>query len=201
MHACSLASLVQGAYSSSDSESAARLIQRLSDGLGGERIGFVQGFYNESLTEGLADARGMGVASYVDIDEDLLSSTMEALEWMFKEGRIVVGTAFGYDNWWSVACVMGAERAAEFMSFGEMRTHKEIAEKWGVKFECACGSCGTTTGDVACTSENLWGAVFVVTEIGSGQGDTGFMDVQEQADWVRRNGRCQDVHERTNLLL
>jgi Rps23 Pro-64 3,4-dihydroxylase Tpa1-like proline 4-hydroxylase len=202
----------RAAYNSSATEKTEKLMQRLKDNLvgdaGGSRLEFVQGFYNESLYDGLAKERGMGIASYVDIDVNLYSSTLESIDWMFREGLIVEGTLFGYGDWWSVACVLGPERAGEYMNFGEMRAHKEITEKWGVIFECACGSCGKGRNCGSSESNNvgsrdLWGAVFIVRKIGAEREfvDTGFMTIEEQAEWVRRSPRCQHVGDDARQVL
>ena len=46
-----------------------------------DRMEFVRGFYNESLTKQLADS--VHPAAYIDIDADLYISTKQALTWIF----------------------------------------------------------------------------------------------------------------------
>ena len=82
-----------------DASAAEHLIASLTARLGGPaRLGVVRGYFNESLRRGLAAAHGMRPARYVDIDVDLYSSTIDALEWLFDEGLVVPGTLIGYDN-------------------------------------------------------------------------------------------------------
>ena len=61
-------------------------------------IGWVAGYYSQTLTNALADRRGMRPALFVDIDVDLYSSTRTALEWLFASRLIVRGTIIAYDD-------------------------------------------------------------------------------------------------------
>ena len=73
--------------------------QALTAELGKDRVDFVAGFYDRSLTPGLARARNMRPALYVDVDCDLYESSVAALEWVFRSGLAAPGTLVGYDDW------------------------------------------------------------------------------------------------------
>lgn len=108
----------------------------------GERIGFVGGFYNESLppisTPQSVHELGMRQAMYVDIDCDYYESTAQVLHWLFATGLAGPGTVIGYDDWWVGHC----ERPAlDPLEFGEGRGHAEVTQKYGVVFECVAGAC------------------------------------------------------------
>ena len=83
----------------------------------------------------------MKPALYVDIDADLYSSSLQALEWLFRMGLIVPGTVIGYDDW-----TFGGPQ-------GEQRAHREVMKRHGVK-----------TINVHCRPVN---ACFEVVELGA----------------------------------
>jgi len=92
------------------------------------RLRLVPGFFSDSLTAKLA--RKMRPASYVDIDSDLYSSTLQALDWMATHGLIVQGTVISYDDW----------RVSSEVSGGEARAHKEaLVDKHGFKLKALPG--------------------------------------------------------------
>ena len=79
-------------------ESLAKLAAKIGD----RRTRFVRGFYNDSLTPGLA--RRVAPPIFVDMDCDIYQSTLEALDWMFTHGLAVHGpvpTVISYDDWGS----------------------------------------------------------------------------------------------------
>ena len=85
--------------------------QLLAEGLPrAERVHFVEGFYNVSLTRTLADERDMRPALYVDLDVDLYTSTSAALDWLFDRRLLPVGAVLYYDDWGSGGLV-GQRRA------------------------------------------------------------------------------------------
>ncbi|MBM3777712.1 MAG: hypothetical protein FJW23_05655 [Acidimicrobiia bacterium] len=86
-----------------------------------------EGFFSDSLTPELAASGDLRPALYIDIDCDLYISTYQALDFMFAHGLATTGTYVGYDDW-------GDTRE---WTEGESRAHKEIADKYGVRFtEC-----------------------------------------------------------------
>ena len=88
------------------------------------RVELIKGFFNESLTPTIAARLGMRPALYVDVDADLYSSSLQALDWLFQMKLIVPGvTVIGYDDW-----DFGGPQ-------GEQRAHREIAGRYGVTFK------------------------------------------------------------------
>lgn len=95
------------------------------------KLEMVTGYFSDSLTPQLAQiirTTPNYKASYVDIDVDIYTSTIEVLEWMFSNELLDVGTLVGYDDW-------GGTPGYKKMSDGESRAHREITEKYGVKWE------------------------------------------------------------------
>lgn len=85
----------------------------------------IVGFYNETLKS--CDVSKMKPASWVDIDVDLYSSTIDVLEFMITNKLIVPGTLFYYDDW-------------KDTSFGEGRAHEEICEKYNIQMQHLIGT-------------------------------------------------------------
>ena len=119
-------SFAPGAFSVAkllQTSSVAQMTQRLDEYVNDSRVKWVAGFYNESLTAGLAAARGMRPALYVDVDVDIYVSAYQALDWLCASRLIVPGTLVGYDDWrW------GDHRNASERD-GEARAHLEVLEQ------------------------------------------------------------------------
>ncbi len=98
-------------------------LTQLGDTDGRRRVRLVPGFYNESLTRGLA--RKLRAAAYVDINCDLYASTRDALRWLLAHGLLRAGSLLGYDDWFETPFLRG----------GESMAHLEAAEDFGAKFE------------------------------------------------------------------
>lgn len=124
--------------------------------IGDPRVQLVRGYYDRSLTPHLARARGMRKALYVDVDVDLYSSALTALDWLFGQGLVVPGTIIGYDDWGyglkltdrvspkskvvlQKLLLRGdpSKKASIEHVDGEPRAHREIAAKYGVRFRRA----------------------------------------------------------------
>ena len=58
----------------------------------------IPGFYNDSLTTGIIAQFDMRRAMFVEIDCDLYVSSVQALDFMFRNRLIVSGTLIGYDG-------------------------------------------------------------------------------------------------------
>ncbi len=86
-------------------------------------VEMIPGFFNQSLTSGLANARGMRPALFVDIDCDLYSSTVTVLSWLFESGLVRNGTVLAYDD-----IVVGGL----YMS-GEGLAHKQAMQRYDVQ--------------------------------------------------------------------
>lgn len=110
-------------------------------------INFVAGFYNESLAPARDSALmqlGLAPASYVDVDCDLYSSSIDALDFMFRNQLIVPGTIVGYDDWWILPCGRGGEELSP-LEVGEGRAHAEMTRRYDVEFLCVAGPCKRIT--------------------------------------------------------
>jgi len=87
---------------------------------------FIQGFFNQSLTDELVKKCKMVQASYIDIDVDLYSSAKEVLDFVFKNKIADIGTSIGYDDW-------GGTPGWEECKDGESLAHVETMEKYGAE--------------------------------------------------------------------
>lgn len=99
---------------------------------------------------------------YVDIDCDLYISSIQALDWIFKNKLAKVGTIIGYDDWWVDSCSAGAGNLHP-LDTSEGRAHLEITEKYNIEFECVGGSCSLSGAKLPC----VWGSFFRIKDIGS----------------------------------
>jgi hypothetical protein len=120
----------EGEFSSCDylnvktPEEAANLIKQSIQQEYPNQIEMIVGFYEDSLKT--AYNQNMKPASWLDIDVDLYSSTIEAMEFMIKNNLIIPGTLVYYDDWKGV-------------EFGEGRAHIEICKKYNLKMEKLIG--------------------------------------------------------------
>ena len=124
--AAALHGLAAGAFSTGDAlkeTDPERVYERLRSKIQYPRVGFVRGFYSESLTNELFQIMPFQKAFLVDVDVDLYTSTIEALDWMFAHGLIVPGTWIRYDDWFGTVEYEG----------GESKAHVEMMEKWHVQ--------------------------------------------------------------------
>ena len=94
-----------------------------------DKVDFVRGFFNESLTAELATS--MKPAMYIDIDTDLYIGAKQALAWMFENKLVVPGTFIGYDDWSNTP----------LWTAGESRAHAEVAREFNVRFELVHFDC------------------------------------------------------------
>ena len=176
----------------------------LTKRIGKDRVGFVKGYYDASLTDDLVAARGMKPAVYLGIDCDLYESTIAAMDWAFRgTGVAVPGTVVGYDDWWVLPC---SERGGTHpLSSGEGRAHREISERYDVEFVCIGGPCHHRAVAVAsqqrgkggaCDLFGTWGPLFLVASIGKGRNSTGFDMSQEDVDAFMKTSRMCLMHQK-----
>ena len=104
-----------------------------------------------------------------------------------------------YDDFWALPCTMGASLGASPPSLGaadslaalaalggEALAHVEIAARYGVQFECACGPCSAGYGP------HGWRVHFVVRAIGTSHAAHGFgMRANEVSDFLEANRFCR----------
>lgn len=91
-----------------------------------DQLNWIPGYFNESLPRLIEKKVYVGPAAYVDIDCDLYSSTIDALDWLLANKIIRAGTILGYDDW-------GGTPGWFANVDGESRAHKEMSEKYGMK--------------------------------------------------------------------
>jgi hypothetical protein len=85
---------------------------------------FIEGYFNESLNNNFLK-KNPKPAFWIDVDVDLFVSTMDLLDFMFKNKLIVKGTILSYDDWDGI----------NFWNGGECLAHYKMAEKYKVNFE------------------------------------------------------------------
>ena len=173
-----------GEFKQADPE---KLMERLSAQIArmGLQVGFERGFYSQSLTANLACRRSMRAAAYLDIDCDIYTGATQALEWAFTSQVVQVGTVIGYDDWWVMPC-SGSD--PDVWKFGEAKAHLQIANQFGVRFECLAGPCTTRAGAFCAgiPPGNCWRPYFIVREIGSAQPAHGFTLATAEAERFMR---------------
>lgn len=86
---------------------------------------FIPGFYKDSLNKALTAKYDFKPAYYVDVDVDLYSSTVECLDFMFRNNLIQPGTFIAYDDWGGTVEYEG----------GESKAHVEIMSKYNATTE------------------------------------------------------------------
>ena len=121
-------------------------------------------------------------------------SAAQALDWMFANKLVQVGTLVMYDDFMDYSCAtrLGSEKADLFDS-GEPKAHREAAIKYGVQFRCVAGACAAPTDRPCDLHAATYGAIFVVVGLG-GKPDDGFeMDAAQLFWWKRRHKFCNFV--------
>lgn len=140
----------------------------VAKGGGAKTAHVVPGFFNDTLTLDLKEKLKMRPAFYVDVDCDLHVSTVSALDFLFANGLIKVGTLIGYDDWWTLPC--GAfhgtdKKQVSPLAVGEGLAHSEMAARYGVNFRCVAGPCRHVSDFSTCHINNHWAPIFMVESI------------------------------------
>ena len=91
-------------------------------------IEWIAGFYSDSLQDNIVKELDMQPASYVDLDADLYLSTIEALDFMFRNDLIQKGTVIGYDDG-------GGTPRWNTQEDGASKAHVEMCEKYNVDMQ------------------------------------------------------------------
>jgi len=104
-----------------------------------EGMEIIPGWFNETLNADTKKKFKRKKAGLVHVDCDIYTSTLEVLEFLVTNNLLVDGTLIVYDDWgaWKQA------RLTEDKAYdvAEGRAHKEIAEKYGLKFELVDTQC------------------------------------------------------------
>ena len=171
--------------------------EKLVESAGGAgRARAIKGFFKDSLTPTLAKAEGMRPAAFVDIDCDLHESTLAALDWLFRERIVRPGTLIGYDDWWTIPCHKrrSSRGTVSPMDVGEGLAHREIAQRYGVRFQCVAGPCKMPPTMSSCHQHNNWGPIFIVKEVGAATPADGFEFTAAQVDqWALGVRTCRNI--------
>lgn len=93
----------------------------------------VDGWFCDTLTDGIAEEFGDKKVGLLHIDCDIYTSTIEALEFIVKHKLLVDGTIVVYDDWGGWRQV-GLSEEQQY-DIGEGRAHREICEKYNLNFE------------------------------------------------------------------
>ena len=90
----------------------------------------VRGFYNESLAGGrrFAARWRMKPALLVDLDCDLYTSSVQALEFLLSANALAIGTFVYYDD------ISWDQWRADGAPMEEKRAHIEISERYGLEW-------------------------------------------------------------------
>ena len=182
-----------GVYRQKDPEGLMKhLMQRLAQHQ--QTVKFIRGLYSTSLSADLACKLKMRPASYIDIDCDIYTGAIQALDWAFAHGVAQVGTVIGYDDWMVMPCSTGT---TDVWQFGESKAHFNITHKYRVRFECLSGPChDTPEGTLFCRgipNRDCWRPYFRVVELGATVPDTGYNTTQAQLHRFiedKSNPRC-----------
>lgn len=84
-------------------------------------VNMIVGYFSDTLPKLDVNKLQMIPASYIDIDVDLYSSTIELWDFMIQNKLVQKGTIVYYDDW-------------KGFDYGEGRAHYEICEKYGIRF-------------------------------------------------------------------
>lgn len=116
----------QGEFSSCDyfdvvdpREAADKIVAELSEKYPEHIVNMIVGYFSDTLPNLNVDL--MVPASYIDIDVDLYSSTIELWDFMITNKLVQKGTMVYYDDW-------------KGWNYGEGRAHMEVCEKYGIRF-------------------------------------------------------------------
>jgi len=128
----------------------------------------------------------------------IFSAGPQALDWLFSEGLIAVGTVVAYDDYWDLAC---KHASAEIEGYGEARAHLEMARKHQVKFQCICGPCAELPprGDAPLPVAPWgWRTYFVVRSLGEGADSGMTMPTSDAKDFVAHHPTCRGLWDRNS---
>jgi O-methyltransferase len=104
-----------------------------------EGMEIIPGWFNKTLNADTKKKFKRKKAGLVHIDCDIYTSTLEVLEFLVTNNLLVDGTLIVYDDWgaWKQARLTEDKQ----YDLAEGRAHKEIAKKYGLKFELVGTEC------------------------------------------------------------
>ncbi len=101
------------------------LIRDLQPYLENIEFHFIEGFFDDILTDDLVEKYDMKPAIFVDVDVDLYSSTTTLLDFMFRNKLIIPNTIIGYDDW-------GGTPFWQMTADGESAAHREKTLEYSI---------------------------------------------------------------------
>lgn len=90
-----------------------------------EGVKLIVGWFSDTLTHQLVEENQMRPAAYIHVDTDLYISSIQALDFCFREKLAVPGTILRYDDVCSVEWGQGSQSLA----------HIQVEQKYKVDFE------------------------------------------------------------------
>ena len=102
---------------------------KIIDFVENDNLSLIDGFFENTLNQNNVEKYNMKKATYIDMDCDIYSSTVSALEFFIKNKLLVKGTIIGYDDW-----SMGNVDLNEFKG-GQSRAHIELCKKYDIIFK------------------------------------------------------------------
>ena len=98
-----------------------------------EGMEIIPGWFNETLNADTKKKFKRKKAGLIHVDCDIYTSTLEVLEFLVTNNILADGALIVYDDWGAWKQAYLTEDNAYDVAEG--RAHKEIAEKYGLKFE------------------------------------------------------------------
>jgi len=119
---------MEGLKNPSPSQTRDIIQEKIRREAGFDNVTLITGFFSTSLTPWLREKYPLRKALYIDIDTDIYTGAVQAMDWIFANDLVIPNiTVIGYDDF------MWSDRAKTFGD-GEARAHKEMTEKYRVKF-------------------------------------------------------------------
>jgi hypothetical protein len=107
-------------------ETVSVVANKISQYFTGENLVLIEGFFENTLKDEIVEKYNMGPASLINVDCDTYTSTLECLDFMFRNKLVKPGTVVRFDDW-------GSLNYLDYGS-GESRAFKEISEKYRVEW-------------------------------------------------------------------
>ena len=92
----------------------------------------IAGFFNDSLRSERVARTPFQPALLVDLDVDVYSSTIEALEWLLSRNLLVPGSFVRYDDWPAGPAAHGPHKGT--LLYGQALAHDDITKRYGIRW-------------------------------------------------------------------
>jgi hypothetical protein len=91
------------------------------------------GWFSDTLNKDLLEEFGENKVGFIHMDCDIYTSTYNSLDFLLSNNLIADGAIIVYDDWGGYRQA-GLDESQEY-ALGENRAHKEICEKYNLKYE------------------------------------------------------------------